>query len=93
MFAVVEFLNGDGESRGEISTVPLLWLTKKSTKCYWPNKTFGIPFPQFVQRHTAYKKSWPIYKIKLHCTRGKETIYFFLVFKGLYIYMFNDRYL
>ncbi|CAG9812879.1 unnamed protein product [Phaedon cochleariae] len=68
MFAVVEFLKSDMESTGEISVVPLMWLHKNQTKCYWPNRTNKIPFQKFVESLTPFKKTWPTYRVKCHFT-------------------------
>lgn len=71
MFAVVEFLNSDNESTGEISVVPLIWLHKNESKCYWPIRTNNVPFEDFVRALTPFKKSWPSYRVKIHLKTGK----------------------
>nr|XP_015840166.1 PREDICTED: uncharacterized protein LOC103313249 [Tribolium castaneum] len=63
MFAVVEFMGTNGDSSHEISIVPLIWLQKNDTKCYWPIKTNNIAFETFVKIQTPFKRSWPLYKI------------------------------
>lgn len=71
MFAVVEFLNSEMEPTGEISIVPLIWLIKNKTKCYWPIRTNKVPFTKFVEDLTPFKKSWPTYKVNTRFTCGK----------------------
>lgn len=75
MYAVVEFLNSELESSGEVSIVPFIWIHKNDTKCYWPIRTNRIPFNQFVKDQAPFKKSWPSYRIKIHFKSSKYFIY------------------
>lgn len=72
MYAVVEFLNSDNETTGQISVVPLVWIHKLDTKCYWPIRTNKISFHEFVKAQTPYKKTWPAYKVQIHFKTGKK---------------------
>lgn len=73
MFAVVEFYTYT-ESVNEVATLPLNWLTKNDTKCYWPITIGKKNFIDFVKSGTIHKSSWPTYKIKkIHIKTGNDS--------------------
>lgn len=76
MYAIVEFLNSQSESSGEVSIVPLIWLQKNDTRCYWPIRTNKTPFQEFVKSLTPFKKSWPCYKVRTHLKTGNHILVF-----------------
>ncbi|XP_018565273.1 uncharacterized protein LOC108906484 [Anoplophora glabripennis] len=64
-FCIVEFCKRYGAV--EFAVVPLLWITKKGTKCYWPSSTNKKPLHIFVQTFPLPNKNWRQYKIeKIH---------------------------
>lgn len=79
MFGVIEFSITDSnslESSNELAVVPLLWVFKNDSRCYWPLNTGQSTFSEFVKKQRPYKKSWPVFKIfKIHYKTGNFNSY------------------
>ncbi|XP_050312880.1 uncharacterized protein LOC126747945 [Anthonomus grandis grandis] len=66
-YGVVEFQAVSGSFKKELSVVPLTWLIKNESKCYWPLGTHNIPMNEFIKNCPPPKKNWPRYKVlKVH---------------------------
>lgn len=88
MFAVVEFLKSGAFQLNEVAVVPLLWVRKNDTKCYWPKNIGKLTLSEFIKKQPAYKKSWPLYKLhKIHFKTGirlvkyEKYLYILIVFR------------
>lgn len=76
MYAVIEFSKKGNrfESNNQLSVVPLTWIYKNNTKCYWPKvtgKSNVKSIDDYVLKNIPYKKSWRTFKIfKIHFQSG-----------------------
>ncbi|CAH0549748.1 unnamed protein product [Brassicogethes aeneus] len=61
-FAVVKFLNNDGDEE-LFSEVPSNWLTKNNSHCYWPPKHHTL----YISKMFPPQEDWDEYEVEVEC--------------------------